>query len=640
MSKGPNRTTSRTGSILSLLTLSGARRLTEKARYLAGTARWAIRVAWSNHPFLLFSLVTISFTDALLPAGMALMMRGLINSVVEGTQQQTNQLLPILPWLLLGLGLTIVMAVSQLLSKYFAGRLVDEVNISLTSRILTHAAQLDVAFYEDPRNHDMIHRARQDSAHHFSSFLVTTLRFLSSFIQIGSLFAILLVVEPWIIAVLLPLAIPHLLFQWSSAMKFYQTEYARTSKRRWSGYFVSLLTGRDSVAEVKLLGLATVIINRFRSIMAEFRDQNRKRYLTRLTSSSVSVVLTTIAVYGLFVHVVYQVLQGNLTIGDVAVFAAAALRLRSSLETAVVSSASVVEQTLYISNLRAFLQIKPKSRKGTGWTAPSLKGEIEFRNVSFTYPGSSQPTLSDITFKIEPGETVALVGKNGAGKTTLVKLLARFYDADKGHILLDGTDTQEWSLDDLHQKITFVFQTFIRYEATARENIAYGNWARLLNDPKETERLANQAGVNKLIESMPQGYDTFLGRQFGQYDLSGGQWQQLAIARALARNSQLLILDEPTSNLDAEAEYELYKRFCDLARGKTTVLISHRFSTVRMADRILVLDAGRLVEAGTHNDLITQEGLYATLYEFQRRQMGWPLEKGPQGSIRSFPNEG
>lgn len=592
-------------------------------RQIADSAQWAIKTAWSSHPLLILSLSAVILSEGVYPAGMALVMRGLINSVVEASSQHSQDLTPLVPWLGFGLGVTVLMAVSNLLSKYLVGRLVDEVDISITSKIMNHAANLDLAFYEDPRNQDIIHRARQDSAHHFSTFIVTNLNLVSNFIQVASLLVILAVVEPLVIVIMVPLAVPHLLFQWHTAMKYYKTEYKHATKRRWSSYFISLLTGRESVPEIKLLGLAPLIIDRLRSIMVEFRDKNRKRYLTRLTGGSISAVLTTLAVYGLFAHVVYKVLTAGLTVGDVAVFAAAALRLRGALESSVSASAKSFEQTLYISNLREFLNITPRTQVGVGRTVAPVRGKIEFRNVSFRYPGAASPTLSDINFAIEPGETVALVGKNGAGKTTLVKLLARFYDPVEGGILFDGMDTREWSLKDLHESITFVFQTFNRYEATARENVAYGNWERLLHDRKETERLANDAGAGKLIENLPQGYDTFLGTKFGRHDLSGGQWQQLAFARALARDARLVILDEPTSNLDAEAEYHLFKRFCKLSNGKTTVLISHRFSTVSMADRILVLDAGRIVESGTHSDLIAKKGHYAALYDFHRAQMEW-----------------
>jgi ATP-binding cassette subfamily B protein len=610
------------GYILRDFTVSGGRRSVKSFLHLVDTARWSLKMVWSNHPVLIFWFAFVVLSSGLFPAGMALIMRGLINAVVEATRQQSDQLTPLLPWLFLGLGLAVIMAVAELLQRFLAGRLADEVDISITSKTLNQAAQLDVAFFEDPRNQDIIHRARQDSSHHLSRFLVTTLGLVSNVIQIVSLVLILTLVEPLALVVLFPLAIPHFLFQWFTSMRYYQVAYKLATKRRWSQYFSSLITSRESLPEVKILGLAPLILDKFRSLMIEFRDQNRERYLYRFVGSSVFAVITTIAVYGLFAHVIYKVLKEGLTVGDVAIFAAAALRLRGALGSTVNSSASAFEQTLYIVNLREFLNIKPRSLNASGRTPLSLKGRIEFRNVSFSYPGTSTATLSNITFAIEPGETIALVGKNGAGKTTLVKLLARFYDPGEGEILFDEIDTREWSLEYLHQKITFVFQNFLRYEATAHENIAYGDWKRLLHDRKETERVANEAGVSKLIQKMPQGYDTLLGKRFGKHDLSGGQWQYLAIARALARDAKLVILDEPTSNLDAEAEYELFSRFCELAREKTTVLISHRFSTVSMADRILVLDEGRLMETGTHKDLIEKNGHYAKLYEFHRRQMG------------------
>ena len=608
------------GSLWRDATVSGGSRSAKKLLHLVDAARWSVKIVWSTHPTLIFWFAFIILCNGLFPAGMALIMRGLINAIVDATRQQSDQLAPLLPWLFLGLGLAIMIAVSELLQRFLAGRLADEVDLSITSKTLHQASRLDVAFFENPRNQDIIYRARQDSSHHLSRFLITTLGLVSSIIQIVSLVAILIFVEPFALAVLFPLAVPHFLFQWFTSMKYYQVAFKLATKRRWSQYFSSLLTNRDSIPEVKILGLAPLIMDKFRSLMIEFRDQNRERYLYRFVGSSVFAVITTIAVYGLFAHVVYKVLNEGLTIGDVAIFAAAALRLRGALESMVKGSASVFEQTLYISNLREFLNIKPRSLNTAGQKPSSLKGRIEFRNVSFSYPETNTVTLSNITFTIEPGETVALVGKNGAGKTTLVKLLARFYDPGKGEILFDGIDTREWSLDYLHQKITFVFQSFIRYEATAHENIAYGDWKRLLHDRKETDQIANEAGVSQLIQKMPHGQDTLLGKRFGQYDLSGGQWQHLAIARALAREAKLLILDEPTSNLDAEAEHNLFKHFCGLAKGKTTVLISHRFSTVSMADRILVMDNGCLVEMGTHKDLMAQNGHYAKLYEFQHRQ--------------------
>jgi ATP-binding cassette subfamily B protein len=441
-------------------------------------------------------------------------------------------------------------------------------------------------------------------------------------VQVASLVAVLIFIEPFVVVILIPLAFFHLLFQWRLSKRHYLEEYMRTTKRRWTQYFVTLLTNRRSVPEVKLLDLAPLLINRFYSLMIEFRDQNRSRYLSSLKGSSVIALLTTFAFYGLLANVLRRFLEGTVTIGDVAVFGTVGLRLRNSLETAVLSCTSALGEALYISNLQEFLSIQPKIKQNSGLKPSSTKGEIAFQDVSFTYPGAQEPALSNISFHIMPGETVALVGKNGAGKTTLVKLIARFYDPDVGSIFYDGISLRELSLDYLHHQIAFVFQGSIPFEATASENIAYGDWNRLLRDQEQIERIACNSGVSGLIEIMPKGYFTNIGRSFGEYDLSAGQWQQMVTARAFGRDASLLILDEPTSSLDAMAEYELFTRFRRLAEGKTTILISHRFSTVRMADRIIVLDKGRIVESGTHRELIARKGHYATLYEIQRKQMG------------------
>jgi ATP-binding cassette subfamily B protein len=553
---------------------------------------------------------------------MALVIRGLINTVTEIKESQGELFGLLLPWLVSALVLAIVEALSSLYYRFLMQRFADDINLSITSKILDHAARLDVPFFEDPRFQDIIHRAQQDTAGHFSRLFADTLTFAMQLLQIVSLVAVLIAIEPLVFVVLIPFAFFHLLFQWRLSKRQYLEEYMRTTKRRWTHYFVSLLTNRRSVPEVKLLDLAPLLIDRFSSLMTEFRNQNRSRYLSSLKGSSVIAFLTTFAFYGLFANVLRRFVAGAVTIGDVAVFGTVGLRLRNALETAVLSGTSALGQALYIANLREFLSMQPKIKQNSGLKPSSTRGEIEFQDVSFTYPGTGKPALSNLSFHVMPGESVALVGKNGAGKTTLVKLIARFYDPDAGNIFYDGINLRELSLDYLHLQIAFVFQGSVPYEGTASENIAYGDWNRLLRDREQIARIACNSGVSKLIETMPQGYDTTLGRSFGEYDLSAGQWQQMATARAFGRHASVLILDEPTSSLDSMAEYELFTRFRRLAEGKTTILISHRFTTVRMADRIIVLDKGRIVESGTHRELIANNGHYATLYEIQRKQMG------------------
>jgi ATP-binding cassette subfamily B protein len=596
-------------------------RLLGQLRELATHSAWAFRWAHARHPSLIRRLAVVGFFRALLPAATALAIRGLINGVVAELDRESAELAPLLPWLCAALGITVGESLARFAERYWTGCLVDELELTLSSETLEHAARLDVEFFDSPASQDLIQRSRQDIAGHVTGFLLAILGLATIAIEIVSLVAILIVVEPLAVLILPLFALPHLGFQWRTARRYYETEHRRADKRRWSQYFASLLTDRRLVPEVKLLGLPPVLLRRFRELMAGFRDENRLRYRARLLGDSVFTVLSVSAAYALFGRVLHRVLNESLTVGDVAVFASVALRLRNALEHGIAQTTGALQKSLFISNLRTFLEVEPRVYGGATEWPSEPKGEIEFRDVSFTYPGTDRPVLRDVSFRVAPGETVALVGRNGAGKTTVAKLLARFYDVSEGEVLLDGWDLRSLSPELLHRKVGFVFQEFGRYEATAGENLAYGDWRRLLSDPGEVKRVAERTGVSELIEGLPEGYDTNLGRRFGHHDFSGGQWQQLAVARALARDVAMIVLDEPTSNLDAEAEYALFQRFREMSKGRTTFLISHRFATVSMADRIFVMDEGRLVEQGTHEELMALGGRYARMYELQQRQL-------------------
>ena len=593
-------------------------------RGLCLNARWALTLTWSTSARLTLGVIGSYFIQSLVLLGFALSSRGIVNAVVNLLGNAAHHGRTLFFWIVIGLIVTLFDAVSKFSLKLFTQRLEDEMNLKITTDILSHAEELDLSSFENPRFQDIMERAQQDTANRVSQFMNSTLSAITSLIQSLSLMGLLVLIDYLIVLIMLPIAIPYLLYQWRLSKTRYHLEYARATKRRWTQYYVGLLTNHHSVPEVKLLGLGSYFKQHFGALMCEFRDQDRKLYLHSFVMNLVFAVISIVAAYTVFMRVAFRVVERVLTVGDVAIFGGAAIRLRASIDNAIGAFTNALEQMLYISNLIEYFNIKPRIHRSQGLTIPSGRGEIEIKKVTFTYPGPTEPALKDISLYIKPGQTVALVGENGAGKTTLVKLIARLYDPDEGSILFDGVDVKELSLVSLHSKISFVFQTFGRYEATVGENIAYGDLRTVMDDTEKIEQIARLAGVHNMIQAMPQGYNTMLGRSFGEYSPSEGQWQQIALARAFARNAALLILDEPTSNLDARSEYELFSRFQEVAQGRTTILISHRFSTVSMADRILVLDKGQIVEQGSHHELVAQGGHYASLYRLHQRQMDHP----------------
>jgi ATP-binding cassette subfamily B protein len=586
-------------------------------RALADHTAWAVRLAWNTSRGLTLGLVAGILARGLIPLGLALVLRGLFDTLAPhpgaGAPRQLGA------WLLLGAALAFAQIACALGGKYTTRRVHDELNLRVNTDILEHAGHLDLATFEDPRFLDVLERAQQNPAGHVMQVLTGGLATIANGLQLASFVVALVVIEPIVLPAVVVVGVPYLWIQGKLAHASHARERARTTRRRWTHYFVRCLTNPQSLAETRLLDLGPLLMERFRSIMADFRDADRVLLRWRLLAGAVFALLSVGACFALLWRVAGRVGAGTLTLGDLALFGAAALRLGTLIEDTTGSVAASLERALHVADLREFLTVR--SRMGTVGTVVlrAPRGEVTLEDVWFTYPGQPAPALRGVSLHVRPGELVALVGENGAGKSTLAKLVARLYDPDRGRVLIDGVDARTLVLSELHRLVAFVTQQPARYEASAGDNIAYGDWRRLLGDASLVEKAARGAGVHDMLTSLPVGYDTTIGRLFGEYDLSGGQWQRIAIARVLARDATILVLDEPTSGLDVRAETDLFARLRDLAHGRTTLLISHRLTGAVAADRVVCLAEGRILDEGPHHELLGRSRHYAELYDLHRR---------------------
>jgi len=570
-----------------------------------------LALVWQTSPPLVLSGIVLRFFRALLPLATLWVAKLIIDAVIARSPQI---------WRYVGLELALAV-LGDVLGRANAlgdSLLADRFTNRISVRLMQHAAQLDLVSFEDPVFYDKLERARRQTTGRIT-LLASLLNICQDTVSLVSLSAGLIVFSPWLMILLAAAVIPSFLGETHFTALAYSVLYKWTPQRRELDYLRMLGASAGSAKEIKIFGLGDYLADRYRSVSDRVFKENKALAIRRATLGSLFNLISTGGYYGAYGVILLRTISGALTLGTLTFLTGAFARSRMFIEKILSGFNDVSEQALFLRDLFEFFEMKPQihSKPGALLAPRPIRAGFEFQDVAFRYAGSERQVLSGINFRLEPGEKVALIGANGAGKTTLVKLLARLYEPTAGRILLDGADLRDYNVEDLRREIGVIFQDYMRYDLLIKENIGFGK-IEDLGSQTLIERAAEKSQAAEMIGRLAARFDQVVGRRFeGGVDLSGGEWQKIALARAYMRDAQLLILDEPTATLDARAEYEVFLRFAELTRGRMSVLISHRFSTVRMADRILVLSGGEITEQGSHGQLVALGGLYAELFELQ-----------------------
>lgn len=501
---------------------------------------------------------------------------------------------------------------------YLDSLLADRYTYFVSVRVMRHASELDLTSYEDPIFYDRLERARVQATDRLG-MIQSMGRLLQQAVTTALFTGILMYHSPWLVLLLTLGVLPSFFGETHYAFLGYAKNFRQTPAKRQMDYLRQAAGSREGAKELKLYNLSNYFTGRFTALSKQVYEENVELSRRKLFWGGVLTMIGTLGYYGSYVFVIWRAVQGRMDMTTLLFLATSIIQASSNLQQVFSTASGIADQALFLTDLIAFFEMKPTVlSKLDGKPIPRPIGRgFEFRDVSFAYPGTTRRVLKDFNFTLSPGERVALIGENGQGKTTVVKLITRLYDPTEGQILLDGVDLRDYKLEDLHHEIGVIFQDFMRYEMTARENIAVGS-VEHEHTLAEIKRAAEKSLAASVVSKLSGGYDQMLGRRFeGGVELSGGEWQRVALARAYLRDAQLLILDEPTAALDAKSELEVFERFAELTTDKMALLISHRFSTVRMADRIVVLAGGRLVEEGNHKQLMALGGRYAEMFEMQ-----------------------
>jgi ATP-binding cassette, subfamily B, bacterial len=593
-----------------------------------------LRLVWETHRGYSIATVLLRLLRGGVPIATLWVAKLIIDTVVAARMGRPN--LSRL-WLLLGLELLIV-ALGEALDKASAaveGLFGDLCSHHISEKLISHAARLDLRHFEDPAFYDQLERAQRQTTGRIG-LLTQLLSVGQDFVTLISLAAAVFIYGPWLLSLLIVAVLPGFFGETHFSSLEYALLHRLTPERRQLDYLRYLSASDKTAKEVQMFGLSGWLVGRYRMLAQRFYEANKRLAIRKGIAATALSLLGILGYYGAYAVILWRGFYGVITIGTLTFLAASFLRSRTVTERMLLSAGNIYEQCLYIQDLLDFFHMQPSivSAPGARLVPAPISQGIVFEDVGFQYPGSDKWAVRHVNLRIAPGRKLALVGENGAGKTTLTKLLTRLYDPTEGRILLDGVSLREYDLDSVRRAFGVIFQDFVHYDLLLDENIGVGEITavqdyldRMVQSPNGDDRFSSHPEIataaaksraDALVKHLPFGYRQMLGRRFGGgIDLSGGEWQKIALARAYIRKSQMIILDEPTAALDARSEFEIFQRFSQLASGQMVLLISHRFSTVRMADRIVVLEKGTVLEEGTHDQLMARNGLYAELFQLQ-----------------------
>jgi ATP-binding cassette subfamily B protein len=576
-----------------------------------------LRILWESGPVVVSWGIGLRVIVAVLPFGVAKVAQYIITdiaAVLRGSPLPANF------WKIVAteVALNVLLGLMTRAIDYSDSLLSNRYTQHVSVRVMEQASQLDLTTYENPVFYDRLERARVQATDRLA-MIQQMGRLFQQIITTLSFSIALVLASPWLVLLLAMGVLPSFIGETHYAFLGYAKNFRQTPAKRQMDYLRQVAGGREGAKEVKLFGLNKFFTKRFQALADQIYVEDVALSRSKLIVGGLLGVIGTLGYYGAYVYVIWRTLHGAYNIGYFTFLTVAIQQASSNLQQVFSTASGIADQALFLTDLIAFFDMKSTvDANPNGRRIPQvIQRGFEFRNVSFAYPGTERTVLKNFSLTLSPGERIALIGENGQGKTTVVKLITRLYDPTEGQILLDGVDLREYSLEDLHSHIGVIFQDFMRFEMTARENIAVGRVDRP-HQQADIESAAHKSLADTVVDKLAGGYDQMLGRRFeGGVELSGGEWQKIALARAYLRDAQLLILDEPTAALDARSELEVFERFAELTEGKMALLISHRFSTVRMADRIVVLEGGRLIEEGNHQQLMARAGVYAGMFEMQ-----------------------